>query len=182
MNDIEIHWTAGLTPDDAESKYHGFKEEILTLPKGHRSDAGRAAFQMATVMERDVAISMRDGVTLRADIFRPQQDEKVPVIIAWSPYGKNGTGELLSRCDDLTTSIPDVVLNTTGFFSLDLTPGRAGVPLSRTSGYEKFQGPDPAEWTVRGYAICNIDSRGVFDSEGDIRYGEVPIPCMLVKN
>lgn len=59
--------------------------------------------------------------------------------------------------------------DSTGFFSLDLTPGRAGVPKSRLSGFEKFQGPDPAEWTARGYAVCNPDARGVFDSEGDIR-------------
>ena len=44
-----------------------------------------------------------------------------------------------------------------------------GIPQSMLSGYEKFEGPDPAEWTIRDYAIINIDSRGAFDSEGDIR-------------
>jgi putative CocE/NonD family hydrolase len=29
---------------------------------------------------------------------------------------------------------------------------------------------DPAEWVPRGYAIVNIDPRGVGDSEGDIRW------------
>lgn len=57
-----------------------------------------------------------------------------------------------------------------GFFSLNLAPGRVGVPVSKLSGYEKFEAPDPAEWTARGYAVVNIDARGVFDSEGDIRY------------
>ena len=52
---------------------------------------------------------------------------------------------------------------------MDLIKGRVGVPESRLSGYEKFEGPDPAEWTARGYAICNIDARGAFDSEGDLR-------------
>jgi predicted acyl esterase len=38
------------------------------------------------------------------------------------------------------------------------------------SGYEKFEAVDPAEWVGKGYGIVNIDARGVFDSEGDIRY------------
>jgi predicted acyl esterase len=29
-------------------------------------------------------------VKIRADIFRPQDDVKVPVLIAWSPSGKTG--------------------------------------------------------------------------------------------
>ena len=55
-----------------------------------------------------------------------------------------------------------------GFQSLDAVPFRAGIPRSWTSDLEKFEAPDPAEWCPRGYAIVNIDPRGVFDSEGDI--------------
>jgi predicted acyl esterase len=50
--------------------------------------------------------------------------------------------------------------------SLDVMPGRMGVPSDVTSGYEKFEAPDPAEWTARGYAVVNVDSRGAWDSEG----------------
>jgi predicted acyl esterase len=57
-----------------------------------------------------------------------------------------------------------------GHFNLDVVPGRVGVPKSRVSGFEKFEAPDPAEWTARGYAIVNVDARGVYDSEGNIRY------------
>ena len=45
-------------------------------------------------------------------------------------------------------------------------PGRMGVPKDVTSDYEKFEAPDPAEWTARGYAVVNVDSRGAWDSEG----------------
>jgi predicted acyl esterase len=45
-------------------------------------------------------------------------------------------------------------------------PGRMGVPKDATSGYEKFEAPDPAEWTSRGYAVVNVDSRGAWDSQG----------------
>ncbi|KAL2837592.1 alpha/beta-hydrolase [Aspergillus pseudodeflectus] len=36
-----------------------------------------------------------------------------------------------------------------------------------TSGLEKWEGPDPAEWCGRGYAVVNVDPRGAFYSEGD---------------
>jgi predicted acyl esterase len=57
-----------------------------------------------------------------------------------------------------------------GSFRLDMVPGRVGVPKNRLSGYEKFEAPNPAEWTAQGYAIVNPDSRGVFDSEGNLLY------------
>ena len=40
---------------------------------------------------QDVGVDMRDGITIYVDIFLPPNlgpDEKVPVLIAWSPYGK----------------------------------------------------------------------------------------------
>lgn len=40
------------------------------------------------VTENDVAIPMRDGVVLRADILRPQADGKYPVLVYRTPYGK----------------------------------------------------------------------------------------------
>ena len=49
-----------------------------------------------------------------------------------------------------------------------MIPGRFGVPESVVSGYEKFEGLDPATWTARGYAIINVDLRGSWDSEGVI--------------
>ena len=49
-------------------------------------------------------------------------------------------------------------------------PGRLGIPDNSLSGYEKFEAPDPAEWTARGYAVVNIDSRGAWDSEGYLWY------------
>lgn len=52
---------------------------------------------------------------------------------------------------------------------MDIVPGRVGVPQSKLSAFESFEAPDPAEWTARGYAIVNVNSRGAFDSEGDIR-------------
>ncbi|GKZ85789.1 hypothetical protein AnigIFM56816_011760 [Aspergillus niger] len=52
-------------------------------------------------------------------------------------------------------------------FSLDLIQGRDGIPVDRLSGFECFEGPDPAEWNVHGYAVAQVDARGIFHSEGD---------------
>lgn len=48
-----------------------------------------------------------------------------------------------------------------------------GIPTGDLSGFEKFEGPDPAEWTARGYAVVNVDSRGSWDSQGYLWYVEI---------
>ena len=149
IGDIEILHAKSTPIDTPRGLYNGFKPSTTTLPKGWKKDDGCRAFPVDTIWERDVKIPMRDGVNLYADVFRPADDsQKVPAVIPWSPYGKSGTG----------------------FFQLDLVPGRVGVPQSRLSGLEKFEGPDPAEWTQYGYAVVNIDARGIFMSEGNVRF------------
>ena len=41
-------------------------------------------------VDRDVAVPMRDGVVLRADIYRPAGDGQFPVLVFRTPYGKHG--------------------------------------------------------------------------------------------
>ncbi len=45
-------------------------------------------------VERDVAVKMRDGITLRADIYRPQVNARFPVLLERTPYDKNGDVEI----------------------------------------------------------------------------------------
>jgi len=40
-------------------------------------------------VDRDVAVPMRDGVVLRADVYRPAGDGKHPVLVFRTPYGKH---------------------------------------------------------------------------------------------
>jgi len=40
-------------------------------------------------VEYDVPVKMRDGVTLRADIYKPKTDEKLPVLLTRTPYDKS---------------------------------------------------------------------------------------------
>jgi len=44
---------------------------------------------LAGVVERDVAVPMRDGVVLRADVMRPAGDARFPTLVYRTPYGKH---------------------------------------------------------------------------------------------
>src|SRR2546430_2151371 len=49
-----------------------------------------AAENHEVIVERNVAAKMRDGVTLRADIYRPKADGRFPVLLVRTPYDKQG--------------------------------------------------------------------------------------------
>jgi len=142
-------WNTSSIPREEPWGYDGFKTESKVLPKGHKKREDARSFPEAVRWDRDQPVKLRDGTTIYCDIFRPADmaDEKLPAILNWSPYGKNGSGML----------------------NLDVIPFQACRPQSTRSGYESFEGLDPAEWCKRGYAIINADPRGCFDSEGDIR-------------
>lgn len=97
------------------------------------------------ICEQDVAIPMRDGIITYCDIYRPAYQTNIPVVIAWSPYGKR-------PCAD----------------SLQAEWQSPGVPYGTHSNHTKFEGPDPEYWCHKGYAVANYDVRGVNNSEGDI--------------
>jgi putative CocE/NonD family hydrolase len=48
----------------------------------------RAAENYEVLVERNVAAKMRDGVILRADIYRPKAEGKFPVLLVRTPYDK----------------------------------------------------------------------------------------------
>jgi putative CocE/NonD family hydrolase len=48
--------------------------------------------QKTLIVERDVEVKMRDGITLRADVYRPDTSEPLPVLLQRTPYGKAFTG------------------------------------------------------------------------------------------
>lgn len=51
---------------------------------------GLAREHYDVTVERGVAVKMRDGVTLRADIYRPNAEGKFPVLVERTPYNKAG--------------------------------------------------------------------------------------------
>jgi hypothetical protein len=103
------------------------------------------------IVERDVFITMRDGVRLSVNIFRPDKQGRFPVIMAFvGPYGKDiGPREYsYSRYEY--------------FVDLGLTVGTL-----RISEATPFEGPDPAFWVSNDYVVIHLDTRGFFKSEGE---------------
>jgi len=52
---------------------------------------------VGVVVERSVVMKTRDGVALRADIYRPAGDGKYPVLLQRTPYDKTGGAEFARR-------------------------------------------------------------------------------------
>src|SRR5436309_10304367 len=50
-----------------------------------------AAESHEVTVERNVPAKMRDGVTLRADIYRPKAEGKFPVLLQRTPYDKTAS-------------------------------------------------------------------------------------------
>ena len=130
-------------------------EEYKRLPKGPMSamafgvnpplDPRSFTAEPGILCDRDVAVKMRDGITIYADIYRPDTSVKVPVILAWSFYGKRA-GEGVDEWE-----LP-------------------GVEPGAVSNMAKFEAPDPLFWCRYGYAVANVDPRGVGHSEGNISF------------
>ncbi|WP_213776811.1 CocE/NonD family hydrolase [Caballeronia sp. dw_276] len=134
-----------LEPGPRYGVLSGFEPGTSILKAGSRIAPPFQSLPVDVVLEKDVAVTLRDGVTIYVDVFRPAGPQKVPVIVAWSPYGKGqGTSQ-----------------SVVGIF------GMVGLDNGILSGLEKFEGPDPAYWCAHGYAICNPDIRGVANCEGD---------------
>jgi predicted acyl esterase len=97
------------------------------------------------VIDRDVAVTLRDGVTIYLDVYRPEGvSEALPAILLWSVYGKHG------------------------FLQWSAFPPSIEVDLSAISKHTLLECPDPVAWCARGYAVVTVDPRGAFGSEGDM--------------
>ncbi|KAJ5693411.1 hypothetical protein N7462_002834 [Penicillium macrosclerotiorum] len=144
---IEVPSDELKAPEIGHGGYDGFNPRSEILPSGGVTAPGRRLFPCDILVEHDVAIVVRDGCRLYADIYRPPaaRERSTPAILCWSPFGKKFNG-----IDSLKL----------------MTPWNLGIPDGTLSGLEKFEAPDPVEYVDRGYAMVNIDSRGAFDSEG----------------
>lgn len=95
------------------------------------------------ICEQDVPVKLRDGTIIYTDIYRPEGKTNIPCIVSWSYYGKR-PGDGMSEWQVM------------------------GVPPGTISRMSKFESPDPGYWCRHGYAVANVDPRGVGHSEGDI--------------
>ena len=105
----------------------------------------------AIAVERDVGVTMPDGIRLSANVFRPQQAAgPLPVILALTPYGKDAN-PAKTRATTLERR----------------TAMGLGMGRYRVSDSTPFEAPDPAYWVPHGYAVVHVDLRGCFKSQGE---------------
>jgi predicted acyl esterase len=90
----------------------------------------------AVHVEKDVDVPMRDGVRLKADVFRPQDAGKFPAILNLGPYQKD---------------------------KLWMVPETLEEPPNELMNWETI---NPQWWVPRGYAAVRLDSRGTGKSPG----------------
>lgn len=104
-------------------------------------------------VEWNVPITLRDGVRLRANVYRPQGPGPFPVIVSAHPYDKDAIG---------ARGRSGRAVN----FQYRLFPQPEPITLSAWTSWEA---PDPAFWVPRGYAVVNADLRGGGKAEGTSR-------------
>src|SRR5215213_2108735 len=97
----------------------------------------------------DTPIRMDDGVVLRADVFRPNDGGRYPVIISYGPYAKGlefkeGYKGNWAR---LIKAAPNVLEGS-------------------SNKYQNWELVDPEKWVPDGYVCVRVDSRGAGRSPG----------------
>ena len=101
------------------------------------------------VIEWDVPIEMDDGVVLRANVFRPDDDLPHPVVLSHGPYGKDLAFQdgypdawkaMIERCPE--------------------------VAAGSSNRYQAWEVCDPEKWVPDGYVCVRVDARGWGRSPG----------------
>ena len=97
----------------------------------------------------DVAVPMDDGIVLRADVFRPVDGGRYPVILSYGPYAKGLAFQdgYPSAWNRMAEQHPDVTAGS-------------------TNRYQNWEVVDPEKWVPDGYVCVRIDSRGAGRSPG----------------
>ncbi|KHA54091.1 CocE/NonD family hydrolase [Sulfitobacter geojensis] len=106
-------------------------------------------YQQGMRIDWDVPITMDDGLVLRADVFRPQEEGKYPVLMTYGPYAKGlafQTG-YPSAWNKMVSEHPDV-------------------PHGSSNIHQNWEVVDPEKWVPEGYICIRVDSRGTGRSPG----------------
>jgi predicted acyl esterase len=109
---------------------------LMPLTAGAQSTGGPADI----VYEHNVPITMRDGTTLLANVFRPKGPGPFPVVMLGGLYDKDAPWS-----DHENSGVYD-------------TGGDAT--------YLNFEAPNPGFWIPHGYAVVHVAERGYGGSEG----------------
>ena len=97
----------------------------------------------------DVPVVMDDGLTLRADVYRPITEGRYPALVSYGPYGKGLAFQdgYKTAWEIMERDFPDTVKGT-------------------TNQYQNWEVADPEKWVPDGYVCVRVDSRGAGRSPG----------------
>jgi hypothetical protein len=100
-------------------------------------------------IEWQVPITMTDGVVLRADVYRPLDDGRYPVILSHGIYAKGLSYQeaYAMQWQKMVTDHPEILEGS-------------------TNKYQAWEVTDPERWVPHGYAVVRVDSRGAGWSPG----------------
>jgi predicted acyl esterase len=117
--------------------------------EGTGDEMAGAVEQDDMLIEWDVGIAMDDGVTVRADVFRPRAEGKWPVLLTYGPYAKGLAFQkgYPSAWQAMIANHPDVA-------------------YASTNKYQNWEVVDPEKWVCHGYVCVRVDSRGTGRSPG----------------
>lgn len=99
----------------------------------------------------DVPITVDDGNVLRADVYRPVEDGRYPVIMSYGPYGKwlHFQDGYPDQWRIMADEHPDVMAGS-------------------SNKYQSWEVADPEKWVPDGYVCVRVDSRGCGRSPGHL--------------
>lgn len=103
------------------------------------------------IIDRDVPITMDDGLTLRADIFRPKDTNPVPAIMTCGVYGKGAPYR-----DAFAPQWQE------------LMDAKSEVHRGSSKEFMVWETVDPEIWVPWGYACIRVDARGSGRSPGKL--------------
>ena len=94
-------------------------------------------------------IEMDDGIVLRADVFRPVEQGRYPVILTYGIYAKGVAYQegYAPQWQKMVEDYPEILEGS-------------------TNKYQNWEVTDPERWVPHGYVVIRVDSRGAGCSPG----------------
>jgi len=110
-----------------------------------------STIQDGMIFDFDVEIRMDDGLVLKADVFRPIEPGRYPVLLTYGPYAKGLAFQegYPSAWQRMVQQHPDVAYGS-------------------TNKYQNWEVVDPEKWVPHGYVCVRVDSRGTGRSPGHV--------------
>jgi predicted acyl esterase len=110
---------------------------------------GKSEVRDGMQIDWDVDVAMDDGLILKADVFRPIEEGRFPVILTYGPYAKGlafqeGYPDQWNR---MVSDFPEIAEGS-------------------TNQYQNWEVVDPEKWVPHGYVCVRVDSRGTGRSPG----------------